>query len=256
MEPSQIAQALADAARTKTAIEPLSQQTDFDLATAYDIQWSNVQSSVEGGDPIIGAKLGLTSRAKQITMKVDEPLYGWITSSTLKEFGEPIVVADYIHPRIEPELVFQLGADLEGPATMADVLAATEAVYLGVDVLDSRYKDYNFTLPDVAADNASLGGHYLGPIGRHPQDLVDLGLVGIVVRSGGKVVYTAAGAATMGHPAAAVAWLVNKLALRGQGLTAGQLIYSGGLTDAVPVVPGGSYSIEGDGLGVIELTGE
>lgn len=255
MEASQIAQVLAHAARDRKQLDPFTAAGELDLATAYDAQWLGVQARVEAGDPVIGYKLGLTSAAKQKTMNVDEPLYGQITASMMRPVGAPITVDEYIHPRIEPELVFQLGADIEGPATIADVLSATEAVYLGVDVLDSRYADYKFTLADVAADNASAGAHYLGPVGTHPQDLIDLALVGVVVRKEGKVVYTAAGAATMGHPAAAVAWLANKLAERDQSLKAGQLVYSGGLTDAVAVETGSSYSVEADKLGVIELAG-
>ena len=255
MEASQIAQVLADAARDRKELEPFTASGELDLATAYDAQWAGVRARVESGDPVVGYKLGLTSAAKQQTMNVNEPLYGQITASMMRPFGAPVTVGEFIHPRIEPELVFQLGADIEGPATIADVLSATEAIYVGVDVLDSRYADYTFTLPDVVADNASAGAHYLGPIGSHPQDLIDLALIGVIIRKDGKVVYTAAGAATMGHPAAAVAWLANKLAERDTCLKAGQLVFSGGLTDAVPVEAGSSYSVEADKLGVIEITG-
>ena len=256
MEASQIAQVLADAARDRKQLQPFTAEGELDLATAYDAQWAGVQAKVVEGDPVVGYKLGLTSKAKQTTMNVDEPLYGQITASMMRAPGDPIVVDSFIPPRIEPEIVFQLGADIEGPATVADVLSATEAIYAGVDVLDSRYADYKFTLPDVVADNASAGAHYLGPIGTHPQDLIDLALIGVVIRKEGKVVYTAAGAATMGHPANAVAWLANKLAEREESLKAGQLIFSGGLTDAVPVEPGSSYSVELDKLGIIEIAGE
>ena len=134
------------------------------------------------------------------------------------------------------------------------MLAATEVVFGAVDVLDSRYEGFKFTLTDVVADNASAGAFYLGPIARPPAEL-DLPLLGCVVRVDGEVVLTAAGAAVMGHPAASVAWLVNQLAAEGESVKAGQLIFSGGVTAPVPVVAGGSVTFEFDGLGTIEVYG-
>ncbi len=122
-------------------------------------------------------------------------------------------------------------------------------------VVDSRYEGFNFTLTDVVADNASAGGFYLGPVTRRPSELEDLGLIGCVVRVAGEVVMTAAGAAVMGHPAASVAWLANQLAEQGETLKAGQLVFSGGVTAPVPVLPNGSVTFEFDGLGVIEVNG-
>jgi 2-oxo-3-hexenedioate decarboxylase len=136
------------------------------------------------------------------------------------------------------------------------VLAATEVVFGAVDVLDSRYESFKFTLSDVVADNASAAGFYLGPIARRPDELPDLALLGAVVRVDGEVAMTAAGAAVMGHPAASVAYLANELAAKGEdGLKAGQLIFSGGVTAPVPVVAGGSVTFEFDQLGAIEVFG-
>ena len=126
---------------------------------------------------------------------------------------------------------------MTAPATVTSVLAATDVVFGAVDVLDSRYEGFQFTLSDVVADNASAGAFYLGPIARRPDQL-DLRLLGCVVRVDGEVAMTAAGAAVMGHPAASVAWLANQLADEGETLRAGQLIFSGGVTAPVPVVAG------------------
>ena len=145
----------------------------------------------------------------------------------ISTYGEPISFDRFIHPRVESEIAFLLGRDIHGPATVTSVLAATELVFGAVDVLDSRYQGFKFTLTDVVADNASAGAFYLGPIARPPDEL-DLRLLGCVVRVNGEVVMTAAGAAVMGHPAASVAWLANQLAVQGESLKAGQLIFSGG----------------------------
>jgi 2-oxo-3-hexenedioate decarboxylase len=138
---------------------------------------------------------------------------------------------------------------------VTSVLAATEAVFAAVDVLDSRYENFRFTLPDVVADNASAGMFLMGPQALPPAALGDLGLLGCVLRVNGEVVATAAGAAVMGHPAASVAWLANQLAARKQPLQAGWVIFSGGLTEPVPLQPGVSVSAQIAGLGTIEVHG-
>ena len=228
---------------------------DLDLATAYRAQRLFVQAKLDAGERFVGYKLGLTSRNKQQAMGVDAPLYGRVTSGMLAPYGEPVRLGSYIHPRVESEIAFLLARDVEPPATVTSVLAATEVVFGAVDVLDSRYEGFKFTLEDVVADNASAGAFYLGPVARRPAELVDLRLLGCVVRVDGEVAMTAAGAAVMGHPAASVAWLADQLAADGEGLKAGQLVFSGGVTAPVPVVAGGSVTFEFDGLGVIEVQG-
>ena len=147
-------------------------------------------------------------------MGVDSPLYGRVTSSMLSTYGEPIRFDRLIHPRVESEIAFLLKRDIEAPATVTSVLAATELVYGAVDVLDSRYQGFKFTLTDVVADNASAGAFYLGPSRGDPTNCGPAPL-GCVVRVDGEVTMTAAGAAVMGHPAASVAWLANQLAAEG-----------------------------------------
>jgi len=254
IDPRQVADALVVAERERKALPPFTDDhPDFDVEAAYEAQRLFVLAKADAGDAIVGAKLGLTSRAKQQAMNVDAPLYGTVTASMLAPYGQPLDLTALIHPRVEPEIAFLLGRDLTGPATVTSVLAATEAVFAAVDVLDSRYQDFRFRLPDVVADNASAGLFLLGPQARRPGELEDLRLTGCVVRGDGDVVYTAAGAAVMGHPAASVAWLANRLAERGERLPAGSLVFSGGLTAPVPLRAGHSVSAEFDGLGTVEV---
>ena len=251
----EIAGVLIAGERDRTEVEQFSDaHPDVDVPTAYRAQRAFVQSKIDSGERLVGYKLGLTSRNKQRAMGVASPLYGRVTSSMLSTYGDPISFDRFIHPRVESEIAFLLNRDIEAPATVTSVLAATELVYSAVDVLDSRYKGFKFTLTDVVADNASAGAFYFGPIARRPEEL-ELHLIGCVVRVDGEVTMTAAGAAVMGHPAASVAWLANQLALEGEALKAGQLIFSGGVTAPVPVLPGGSVTFEFDGLGVIEVSG-
>lgn len=254
--PQDIADELIAAERERTAIGRFSEvNADLDLDIAYRAQRAFVQSKVDAGERLVGYKLGLTSRNKQVAMGVDAPLYGRVTSGMILDYGEPVRLDRFIHPRVECEIGFLLARDIEPPATVVSVLAATDTVFGAVDVLDSRYQDFKFTLTDVVADNASAAGFYLGPVASRPDELEDLRLVGCVVRADGEVAMTAAGAAVMGHPAASVAWLVNQLAEHGETLRAGQLVFSGGMTAPVPVKRGASVTFEFDGLGAIEVTG-
>jgi 2-oxo-3-hexenedioate decarboxylase len=251
-----IADILITAERERKGIAQISDDhPDVDVATAYRAQQAFVQSKLDAGETFVGYKLGLTSRNKQQAMGLDAPLYGRVTSGMISTYGDPVQLDRFIHPRVESEIAFLLARDIEAPATVTSVLAATEVVFGAVDVLDSRYESFQFTLTDVVADNASAGAFYLGPVARRPDELVDLRLLGCVVRVDGDVAMTAAGAAVMGHPAASVAWLANQLAAEGEGLRAGQLVFSGGVTAPVPVVARGSVTFEFDGLGAIEVYG-
>jgi len=251
IDPRAVADQLLVARRERKAIAPFSDEhPDLDVTTAYEVQAVFVESLVEAGERIVGAKVGLTflggsrrlcrgdtprppGRAKQEAMGVNEPLSGWLTDAMVLEPGAPVPLEALIQPRVE--------------------LAATEAVFAAVDVLDSRYEDYRFTLPDVVADNCSSGRFVLGPQARRPAELEDLRLVGCVLRRRGEIVATTAGAAAMGHPAAPVAWLVNRLAARGEALPAGSLVLSGGLTAPVPLAAGTSVTAEFDGLGAVDV---
>jgi len=246
---SELAARLAKAAADRTPIAPLSDEIpELDAAAGYAIQ----ALAREQAGPLAGWKLGVTSRAKQAQAGIHEPVRGFLARANALDLGEPLVTGELIQPRAEPEIVFVLGRDLSGPAvTAADVLAATAGVATGIEILDSRYRDYRFTMPDVIADNTSAGRFVIGaPV---PPGGIDLRLAGVVLEHNGDVVATAAGAAALGHPAAAVAWLARALAAAGEGLRAGQVVLSGGLTAAVPVRPRDVVVASIDRLGVVEL---
>jgi 2-oxo-3-hexenedioate decarboxylase len=245
----EIAARLAKARTDRTAIGSLSASLGgFDLATAYEVQ----RLLRREAGPLAGWKLGVTSRAKQVQVGVNEPVRGHLAAADALDLGSPLVVAEHIQPRCEPEIVFVMGADLSGPAvTSSAVLAATASVAVGIEVLDSRYTDYTFTMPDVVADNTSAGRYVVGSA--VPAAGLDLRLIGVVLEHNGEVVATAAGAAALGHPAAAVAWLVRNLALENEGLRAGDIVLSGGLTAAVPVKAGDVVTATADRFGSVEL---
>jgi 2-keto-4-pentenoate hydratase len=256
MDVGPLADRIWEAVVSGEATTPLTEDhPDLTVDAAYEIQDAVLARYREAGDPVTALKLGLTSRAKQQQMNVTEPLYGWLTGSMALDVGQPLVVSELIQPRAEPEIAFILGEDLAGSAvTAADVVAATAAAAPAIDILDSRFTGYRFTLADVAADNSSAARYLIGPTLTPPAG-VDLRLVGCVFSKNGELVGTAAGAATLGDPAAAVAWAVRKLAKRGGGLRAGQAVLSGALVAAVPISPGDHVLLELDRLGSLQLRG-
>jgi 2-oxo-3-hexenedioate decarboxylase len=252
LEPAQVAKLLGAAERDHTPIEAFSVASpDFGLDVARQAQQLGVQSRLEQGETLLGVRIGYTSAAKRAASGVDAPASGLLTSGMVQPYGEPLELGALIRPRAEPEIAVLLGAEVRAPASVTSVLAAIEAVLGAIDVIDSRYRDDRPTIADVVADNLSAGRVLLGPATLRPGDLDDLRLIGCVVRTGGAVAATAASAAALGHPAAAVAWFVNHVA----PLPAGSLVLTGGLTAAYAIRPGQGVTAEFDGLGAIEAYG-
>lgn len=222
---------------------------DLDVATAYRVQRIGYERRLAAGEHFLGYKLGLVSRAKQLAMGVAEPLWGHLATGLQHPEDEPLELDRFIHPRVEPELAFLMGRDVDGDtATVATVQAAIAGVFPALEILDSRFEDFKFALPDVVADNASaaavvLGGRMLG------TEAIDMQLEGVVLRRNGEVVDTAAGAAICGHPAAAVAWLAQTV----DGLPAGAIVLTGGLTAPVALEAGGVITAQYTNVGSVTL---
>ncbi len=250
METQQLADRVWEAVQSTTAISPLTDTNpELTVDAAYAIQEDILERHTRTGATIAAAKLGLTSRAKQQQMNVSEPLYGWLTDAMRVE-GKA-VVDDYIQPRAEPEIAFMLSEELAGPdITTAQIIAATEAVAPALDILDSRFAGYKFMLADVAADNSSAAGFVLGAPVAPPSDL---SVTGCIFEKNDDLVATAAGAAVMDHPAAAVAWFVRKLHERGRTLPAGMTVLAGAWTAAVPIATGDRLRATFDRIGSVEL---
>jgi 2-oxo-3-hexenedioate decarboxylase len=248
-----LADRLDAAERARHEIVRLSEvHPGLSVADGYAIQRALIQLRVERGDPIVGMKAGLTSRAKQEAMGVHEPIYGHLCERMILDEGEDLAVAELIHPRAEPEIAFLLGAELRGPGVSADdVLAATRGIAPAIEIIDSRYRDFKFTLADVVADNASsarvVAGVWTDPAG------LDLRMIGMIFEKNGEIVETGAGAAVLGHPAFAVAWLANALAEVGESLRPGQIVMPGALANAHPVAAGDEVRASFDRLGSVTL---
>ena len=229
--------------------------TDMTLEDGYAIQDETLRRRLARGETLIGVKLGLTSRAKQQRMELDQPLVAWLTDAMVLPVGLPVDSARFIHARVEPEIVFVMGTDLKGPGvSAATALAAVGWVMGGAEVIDSRYRDFRFRAPDVAADNASSAAYVTGPVMLRPK-MIDLVHESVAVEVEGRIVDTATGAAVLGHPAEALALAANVLATRGLGLKAGQVVLTGGITDAYPAPPGARVSFHFAHLGSLHLKG-
>lgn len=250
------ARVLLGAEQTVTARGPITAQwPDLDLPTAYLVQQEALRHRQARGERLIGVKLGLTSRAKQRRMGISVPSLAWLTDAMVLPAGAPLPYERLIHPRAEPEIVFVLGDRLAGPGvTAATALRAVGQVYAGVEIIDSRYRDFSFTLADAVADNSSAARFVLGPVGRGVDGL-DLSLEACLVEVDGQVVDSATGAAVQGHPAEALALAANELGARGLALEPGWLVLTGGMTDAVPVPAGTQVTVHFSTLGTITLPG-
>jgi 2-oxo-3-hexenedioate decarboxylase len=248
------ADVLLDAESACRDLEPLSDSWDsLDLSTAYAVQDETLRRRLARGERLVGVKLGLTSRAKQQRMNISSPLTAWLTDAMLLAPGEPLPRERLIHPRAEPEIVFVLGSRLAGPGvTAASALAAVSAVYCGIEVIDSRFRDFRFTLPDVVADNASSAFFAMGPVGVAAWSL-DLGIEACLLEVDGQVADSATGAAVQGHPASALAFAANDLGRRGLALEPGWVVLTGGMTDAVPCPAGVSVAAHFTHLGSVFL---
>ena len=225
----------------------------MDWDDAYAIQDEILRRKLARGARLIGLKAGLTSHAKMKQMGVDTPVFGFLVDSFSLAEGAEVQVQQLIHPKVEPEIAFVLKRALKGPGChIGTVLAATEFVLPGIEVIDSRYRDFKFDLKSVVADNTSAARFVVGGRAMRP-DQVDLRTLGVVMEKNGEIVSMGAGAAVLGHPAAAVAALANHLGPRGQEIPAGAVILSGGVTEAVAVGSGDHVSLRIQHLGSVSL---
>ncbi|RKQ32660.1 2-keto-4-pentenoate hydratase [Oceanobacillus halophilus] len=226
---------------------------ELSIEESYLIQEELIKQKLDEGKKIIGPKMGITSEAKMKQMNVDDPIYGYVFDYMVVNEGDSISVEDYIHPKVEPEIGFILSRDLEGPdITPLDVMRATEYVFPAIEIIDSRYENFNFTLPDVIADNTSAAGAVFGTTLKRPESL-ELDVVGVTLSINGEIKSLGAGAAVLGHPANSVARLANMLAKKGEKVKAGQPILTGGITAAVRLKPGDFVSAKYGGLGDISF---
>jgi 2-oxo-3-hexenedioate decarboxylase len=249
-----LAALLDDAQQSAKAVPQLTLKHAFDVDDAYAIQRAGIALRKMRADPLVGMKMGLTSKAKAQQMGVADPIYGHLTRHMILDDGGVVHRKDHVHPRVEPEVAYILAKDLAGPVTAAQALQAVDGCCCALELIDSRYENFKFTLEDVVADNASSSRFVLGSV-RKPRDF-DCGNLGMVMEKNGVVAEVGSSAAIYDHPARSLAALANQLALVGETLKAGMIVMTGGATAAIALAPGDHVRVRVDGLGAAELSVE
>jgi 2-keto-4-pentenoate hydratase len=252
-----IVEELIKAESHQSPVEPLTARySGLTVSDAYQIQLEVIRKKLKEGHAVIGKKVGLTSKAMQQMLGVDEPDYGHLLTDMKIDDQATVEVAEFISPRVEAEIGFILEQDLVGPnVNYLDVLMATKYVVPTIEIIDSRISDWNIKLVDTVADNGSSARVVVGKKLSTIAGL-DLRTQGMVLYQNEVPVATGAGTAALGHPAQAVAWLANKLSEFGMTLKAGELILPGSLSSAVAVKAGDTISAHFGQLGKVSVTFE
>ena len=253
----ELAADLAEAERSRVPMAPLTDgNPTIDVVDAYEVQLINIRQRVAEGARVVGHKVGLSSKAMQQMMGVDEPDYGHLLDE-MEVFQEvPVKARRYLYPRVEVEVGFILAEDLPGAdCTEDDVLAATAAFAPAIELIDSRITDWKIKLCDTIADNASSAGFVLGPERVAPKD-IDIRNIDAVLTCNGEVVAKGRSDAVLGNPVTAVAWLARKVESFGVRLHKGDIVLPGSCTRAIDARPGDQFVAQFDGLGSVRLTFE
>ena len=229
-----------------------------DMATAYDVQQLVTAHRLAGGVTIIGRKIGLTSKAIQQQVGVDQPDFGFLFSDMGVKDGEATPMETLLQPRVEAEIAFFLGSDLDGEITDESVRAAIDHAVMSLEIVDSRVANWDIALADTVADNASSGTYVLGSRQLSLDEFEPRETL-MEMRIDGEVASTGNGAACLDDPLAAVAWLARTAQDFGEPLRAGQLVLSGALGPMVPVSAGNHVvatltTTDGEPLGTVTTT--
>lgn len=224
-----------------------------DVDGAYAVQELLLERRLVAGERLAGRKIGLTSPNVQAQLGVDQPDFGPLLDTMVRADGEQVHRTEYLQPRVEGEVAFVLGADLDDPrSTVVDVLRATKFLLPALEVVDSRIAAWDIAITDTIADDASAGAVVLGTTPVSPRGL-DLTDVALALEHDGELVSSGVGAACLGSPVRAVTWLARECARRGRPLRAGEVVLSGALGPMTPLDDAGCYRAELSGLGHVEL---
>jgi 2-oxo-hept-3-ene-1,7-dioate hydratase len=253
-----LARQLYDARRSRTPLRHFSRaHPGMSIADGYAIQRAWVALEMADGRTIKGRKIGLTSRAMQLSSQIDEPDYAPLMDDMFFAQGGDIPINRFIAPRVEVELAFVLGRPLQGPAvTIFDVLSATDYVTPAIEIIDARIEQFDRDTKamrkvfDTISDFAANAGIVLGGRPVRPMD-VDLRWTGAMLYKNGVIEETGLAAAVLNHPATGVAWLADKIAPHGERLEAGQVILAGSFTRPVNAVAGDSFHADYGPLGSV-----
>lgn len=246
-----LAERVDDAARRARAIAQFAEAEALEPGEAYEVQRASIARRLARGEQRTGVKMGFTSRAKMQQMGVHDVIWGRLTDAMALEEGGPVTLGRYIHPRVEPELAILLVRPLPARPSLAEALDAVAAVAPALELIDSRYEQFRFSLADVIADNASSSGYVIGPWGDPRRDLSNLGLV---LSLDGQPRQIGSTAGILGHPLRSLVAAARLSAEAGEPLQAGWIVMAGGATAAEALAPGQHVRCEMQDLGAVEFT--
>lgn len=247
------AEQILHAERERVPVVQLSKSfPDMEIQDAYRVQDLWAEARLAAGARVVGHKIGLTSRAMQMASKITEPDYGRILDDAFHRDGASISASKFIKPRLEVELAFVMARDLEGPSVQVyDVMRATEFVLPALEIIDYR-TEVPRAIVDTIADNAAFAAIVVGGRPIDPMD-VDIRWIGATLSKNGVIEESGVSAAVMGHPAAGIAWLVNKLHAVGAKLEKGQIVLAGSFTRPVDIAAGDVITADYGVLGSISV---
>ena len=241
---------LAQAASTKTPCAPVRDLIGRDdVSTAYAVQQALTARRVAAGGRIVGRKIGLTSTAVQEQLGVDRPDFGVLFADMEVAEGNAVPAGVLLQPKVEAEVAFILGRDLDGGVDVRDAVAY---VVPALEIVDSRIAGWDISFADTVADNASSGLFVLGDR-RATLAEVEPASVEMTLRLNGEVVSEGSGKACLGDPLEALAWLARTAREFGEPLRAGQIVLSGALGPMAAVTSGDRVDAEISGLGRVAV---
>lgn len=252
LDHNQIADSLFSAKRdAKPVGKVTAANSSFGLTDAYHVQRALLELHLRNDEKLVGRKMGLTSKPKMQQMGVHEPIHGFLTSAMQIADGGEIALKGRIHPKAEPEIAFVLGRELRGRPSLAEAMAAVDGVCAALEIIDSRFQNFEFALPDVVADNGSSSGFILGGVMKKAS-AIDLANLGILLELDGKSQQFGSSAAILGHPGRSLAALAALLDAEGKHLSAGSIVLAGAATAAIPLASGSWVRATFQELGTVE----
>ena len=245
------AETLDEAAVARKAVPQLTHALPgLTVEDAYAIQKLSIERRLQRGERLVGVKMGLTSRAKMRQVGVEQMAWGRLTDAMMLDEGGSLSLSAFIHPRIEPEVAFLMSAPLAGRVSLVEALAAVAAVAPAMEVIDSRYENFKFALPDVVADNSSSSGFVIGGWNHPSKDLSNLG---VIVEINGEVTEVGSSAAILGHPLRSLVAAAAMVAQGGGSIEAGDIVLAGGITAAPTLREGQAIRTTIENLGSVSL---
>lgn len=247
---AELAERADEAARTATAIAQFTDTIELGVADAYAIQALSVGRRLQRGEQMVGIKMGLTSRAKMIQVGVDEVIWGRLTDAMSVADGDTVRRGRYVHPRVEPEIAFLMGAPLAGRVSGAEAMAAVAAVAPAAEIIDSRFENFKFALPDVIADNSSSSGFVVGGWNDPATPIDNLAMV---LEHNGRPAEIGSSAAILGNPVRSLVEASRMVAEAGLTLQPGWIVLAGGATAALALTVGDSIRVVVEDLGAVQF---